>query len=253
MKKLMLTLRFDGGAYHGWQVQKNGVTVQETLQNAIESVFGTRYGVTGCSRTDAGVHANMYCCCFSTNSGMKREKIIAALNAHLPDDIGVYGCCEVPDEFHPRYSCLSKEYIYKVWNSPHRNPFLYGKSLQYKHSIDEKALAAEASAFVGRHDFKGFASSGGSAADTVRNVFRFETARDGDEVVFSIEADGFLYNMARIMVGTMLDMSAGKIQKGSLAEIIASRDRNRAGATAPAYGLYLNKVFYEDEKTKTKT
>lgn len=244
MRKLLLTLRFDGGAYHGWQVQENGASVQETLQNAIEGVFGTRYGVTGCSRTDAGVHANMYCCCFCTESEISCEKVIAALNAWLPDDIGVYGCREVPKEFHPRYSCVSKEYVYRVWNSPYRNPFLVGRSLHYKYPLDEKALAREAAAFVGTHDFKGFSSSGGSVADTVRTVKCFEVARYGDEVVFSVEADGFLYNMVRIMAGTLLDISAGKIEKESIPEIIGSRDRSLAGATAPPYGLYLNRVFY---------
>ena len=244
MRKLLLTLRFDGGAYHGWQVQQNGVSVQETLQNAVEGVFGTRYGVTGCSRTDAGVHANMYCCCFSTVSEMACEKVIAALNAWLPDDIGVYGCREVPDDFHPRYSCVSKEYLYRIWNSPYRNPFLYGRSLQYKYPLDEKALADEAWAFVGTHDFKGFASAGGSVADTVRTVRRFEVARDGDEVAFIVEADGFLYNMVRIMAGTLLDIAAGKIETGSLEVILNSGDRSRAGATAPPQGLYLNRVFY---------
>lgn len=244
MRKLLLTLRFDGGAYHGWQVQQNGVSVQETLQNALEGVFGTRYGVTGCSRTDAGVHANMYCCCFCTESEMASEKVIAALNAWLPADIGVYCCREVPDEFHPRYSCVSKEYIYRIWNSPYRNPFLYGRSLHCKYPLDEKALAREAAAFVGTHDFKSFASSGGSVCDTVRTVKRFEVERYGDEVVFSVEANGFLYNMVRIMVGTLLDISAGKIEKGSIREIIDTGDRSRAGATVPPQGLYLNRVYY---------
>ncbi len=244
MRKLLLTLRFDGGAYHGWQVQSNGVTVQETLQNAVEGVFGTRYDITGCSRTDAGVHANMYCCCFSTQSDIVCNKIITALNAWLPDDIGVYGCREVPDSFHPRYSCVSKEYLYRIWNSPFRNPFLYGRSLQYKYPLDESVLTREARAFVGKHDFKGFASAGGSVEDTVRTVKRFEVKRDSDEVSLVVEADGFLYNMVRIMAGTLLDIAAGKIEAGTLVDIISSGDRSRAGATAPPQGLYLNRVFY---------
>ncbi|MBR4765258.1 MAG: tRNA pseudouridine(38-40) synthase TruA, partial [Clostridia bacterium] len=133
MRNLLLTISFDGSAYHGWQVQENAVTVQQTLQDAWETVCHSRDNVIGCSRTDAGVHANMYCCNFRTENDIPCEKLVAALNANLPDDIAVSDCREVPYEFHARYDCKSKEYIYRIWNKPEKNPFLYKYSLHYKY------------------------------------------------------------------------------------------------------------------------
>ena len=123
MQRLLLTLRYDGSRYHGWQVQKNAITVQETLQDAVERLTGIRSGLTGCSRTDAGVHAEMFCCAFDTASPLRGEKMVKALNAHLPRDIAVYGCREVEAVFHPRYAALGKRYVYRIWNAPERNPF----------------------------------------------------------------------------------------------------------------------------------
>ncbi len=252
MRRLLLTLRFCGGAYHGWQVQKNAVTVQQRVQDAVEAVFGVREDLTGCSRTDAGVHANMYCCCFCTASAMPCEKIICALNAFLPKDIAAYDCREVAEDFHARYSCVSKEYIYKIWNAKHRNPFSEGRYLWWKYPLNEKMLNDEAKAFIGTFDYKGFSSAGSSVEDTVRTVKSFSAERNGDEVIFRVEADGFLYNMVRIMAGTLLDISSGKIPAGELRDIILSCDRSRAGVTAPAHGLYLNRVNY-DGKDAAKT
>ncbi|MCR5484094.1 MAG: tRNA pseudouridine(38-40) synthase TruA [Clostridiales bacterium] len=244
MRNLLLTLRFDGAPYHGWQVQKNGISVQETVQDAIEKVTGVRSGVIGCSRTDAGVHAEMYCCNFRTDSGVDTERMIYALNANLPDSIGVYGCREVPEDFHARYSCVSKKYVYKIWNSPFKNPFLTDRYYMYGHPLDEKMLDEESKYFLGKHDYRGFASSGCSVKDTVRTVFDASVERRGDEVFFTVEADGFLYNMVRIMTGTLFYIQQGKIERGALPEIIESGERERAGVTAPACGLYLRNVNY---------
>lgn len=244
MRNILLTLKFDGTNYHGWQVQSNAVTVQQTLQDAVETVFGKRENVVGCSRTDAGVHANKYCCNIRTENEMSSSKIVSALNANLPNDIAVTDCKDVPLEFHARYDCKSKEYLYKIWNSQVRNPFLNNYTLHYKYPIDTELLSNEAKAFLGTHDYIGFCAAGSSVKDTVRTVGRFDVSRDGDLVVFTVEANGFLYNMVRIMTGTLLYISQGKIAAGELPNIINSKNRFLAGPTAPPTGLYLNDVKY---------
>ena len=244
MRNLLLTLSFDGSAYHGWQVQKNACTVQQTLQDAFERICSTRDNVVGCSRTDSGVHANMYCCNIRTENPIDCGKLVTAMNAVLPRDIAVTGCREVPFEFHARYDCRSKEYIYKIWNSPNKNPFLYNYSLHYKYPLDAEMLDAQARDYIGSHDFSSFCAAGSSVSTTVRCVKNARVERSGDMVVFTVEADGFLYNMVRIMVGTLIDISSGKLERGSIGDIIAAKDRGRAGFTAPPHGLYLNRVEY---------
>jgi len=244
MQRLLLTMRFDGTRYHGWQVQKNAVTVQQTLQDAIEKVTGVRSGVTGCSRTDAGVHANMFCCTFDTESRLRGNSMISALNANLPDDIAVYGCSEVPASFHPRYSAVGKIYRYYIWNSPARNPFWEKYSLHLRWHLDVDLMNEAAAGFLGRHDFSSFCAAGSSVKDTVRAINRCSVERDGELVVFTAEGDGFLYNMVRIMVGTLLEIAAGKREKDCIPSVIAAKNRECAGATAPAKGLFLDKVFY---------
>lgn len=252
MRNLLITMRYDGTAYHGWQVQQNAVTVQEVFQNAVEKLTGVRENVTGCSRTDSGVHALMYCCNFRTDSNISCEKMPFALNAHLPDDIGVYDCREVHEDFHARYSCTSKRYVYKIWNTPFRNPFYNDRYLVYPRKLDEELLDRAAKQFIGTYDFNGFASAGGSVEDTVRTVSDCKVYRIGDEIFFEVEANGFLYNMVRIMVGTVLSVAEGKIECDDILKIIESKDREKAGFTAPAHGLYLKEVNYADEKEKKK-
>lgn len=244
MKKLLITIQYDGSAYHGWQVQNNALTVQEVFQDAVEKVFGSRLDVVGCSRTDAGVHANSYVLTLETDMNIDSEGVIMALNSKLPEDIAVINCAETDADFHPRYSCKSKEYVYKLYNGKRRNPFLSKYALYYRYPIDAEYLNREAQAFAGTHDFKGFCSAHSDVEDTVRTVKAFSVWRDGDMVYFRVEADGFLYNMVRIMVGTLLFIAQGKIKEGELADIIASKDRQRAGRTAPPQGLYLNKINY---------
>lgn len=244
MKRLLLTIQYDGSAYHGWQVQSNAVTVQEMLQNAVEKLFGKRLDVKGCSRTDSGVHANMYCVSLDTDMPIGESSVVMALNTYLPRDIAVMQCREVPCDFHPRYACKSKEYIYKLYNGKIRNPFLENYAYHYRYDIDAEYLNREAQAFVGTFDYSGFCSVKSDVEDTVRTVKSFNVWRDGDMVYFKVEADGFLYNMVRIMVGTLLFVSEGKIKKGELTDVIRSKVRQRAGKTAPPQGLYLNKVNY---------
>lgn len=244
MRNLLLELAYNGKAYHGWQVQENAPTVQQTFQNAWERITGTRDGVTGCSRTDAGVHANMFCCNIRTHTALECEKLVTALNAVLPDDIAVKNCKEVPYGFHARYDCVSKEYIYRILNSPVPSPFLNGLVLQYKYPLNENLLDKCAKHFLGRHDFSAFCSAGSSVEDTVRTVIQSQVFRQGKEVIFKIEANGFLYNMVRIITGTLIAVSQGKIQEEQIPAIIESKDRSKAGPTAAPCGLYLNKVNY---------
>lgn len=245
MQRLLLTLRYDGTAYHGWQVQPNGVTVQQVLQDAIEAVTGVRSGVIGCSRTDAGVHAEGFCCTFDTESTLRGERMIGALNAHLPDDIAVYRCEEVAADFHPRYQSSGKRYVYRIWNAPYRNPFWERYAIHHRRPLDEKAMDAWAQSFVGTHDFAAFCAAGSSVVDTVRTVSECHVERDGDMVIFSVRANGFLYNMVRIMIGTLLDIAFEKQSPNSIDEALRQKDRNLAGATAPAKALCLQEVFYE--------
>lgn len=235
---------YDGTAYHGWQVQDNAVTVQEVFQNAVEKVFSERLDVKGCSRTDSKVHANEYVVTLDTDMKIEPESAVLALNTYLPDDISVFDCREVSPDFHPRYNCKSKQYVYKIYNGKVKNPFLRNYAYYYRWKIDEEYLNREAKAFLGKHDFSGFCSIKSDVEDTVRDIKNARVYREGDIVYFEVEGDGFLYNMVRIMAGTLLFINEGKIKQGELADIISSKDRKRAGKTAPPQGLYLNKVNY---------
>lgn len=251
MVQWRLLIRYDGSRYHGWQVQPNGVTVQQCLQDAVEALTGVRSGITGCSRTDAGVHATMFCCALKTDSVIPAERVPAALNAHLPRDIAVYDCRVVEDSFHPRYDATGKRYVYRIWNHPYRHPFWEGRAYHFGRRLNADVMNDAAKGMLGTHDFTAFCSVGSSVEDRVRTVRRCEVRRQGDLVEITVEADGFLYNMVRIMVGTLLDVESGKISAEAIPAIIASMDRNKAGVTAPAEGLYLEEVFYADDALKS--
>ena len=244
MKRLLFTIKYDGSNYHGWQVQDNALSVQECFQNAVEKVFLKRIDVKGCSRTDSGVHALEYCVSLDTDMNISPENAVLALNTYLPDDICAVDCREVPMDFHPRYSCKSKRYIYKIYNGKIRDPFLRNYAYHYRWKLDENLLNTEAQAFLGSHDFSGFCSVKSDVEDTVRTITDVKVYRKDDTVFFEVEGDGFLYNMVRIMTGTLLFINEGKIKQGELEDIINSKDRKRAGKTAPASGLYLYKVNY---------
>ena len=244
-----LTIAYKGTNYSGWQVQKNAPSVQMAVQDAVERVFGTRLGVTGCSRTDSGVHALAYVCHIETDKDISPDKLCLALNMHLPLDISVLAARVEANDFHARYSALGKEYVYIIRNSRVRDPFAEGGVYQYPFYIDAAKAAELGKAFVGRHDFGAFMSAGSKITDTVRTVYYFDVRRDGDNVIITTGADGFLYNMVRIMVGTLL-----KACKGTL-DIIAALDnpkRELAGPTAPALGLYLKQVFYNKEELEKR-
>ena len=251
--KLMLRIRFVGSAYAGYQVQKNGRTVQGELNAAAEQLLGFPCDIVGCSRTDSGVHANDFCCtvtrkgCDSLETTLPTDRFPRAINCILPEDIAVMHAEWVREDFHPRYGVRYKEYIYQIYDRPERDPFLTGRAYMNKFRIGERELLRmreAASHFVGRHDFSAFMAQGSSVKSTEREVLYSRVERDGDLIVFSVAADGFLYNMVRIMAGTLLDVAHGRIDPTQIPSILASCDRTRAGFTAPPQGLYLNRVVY---------
>ena len=245
LKNLLLTISYDGRNFHGWQIQQNALTVQEVLQTALEKIVGSDYDIKGCSRTDSGVHANMYCVSLKTSHPIEPIRLKSALNRWLPLSVAVLDCKQAEDDFHARYSCKSKEYIYKIWNTEVRNPFLDGYALHYRYKLDEEMLNKAAQAYVGKHDFTSFCTlDSREKGDMTRNVKAFSVTREGDLVTMKVEADGFLYNMVRIMVGTLLKIQQGKIPADGILDIINKKDRKYAGPTAQACGLYLNKVNY---------
>lgn len=247
MANVCLTLQYVGTRYHGWQVQPNGITVQETLQDAIERVTGIRSAVTGCSRTDAGVHARRFYCTTAQPQRLSDEKFVQALNAVLPEDIAVLCSRAVSDEFHPRYSAVAKRYVYRIWNGKVRNPFEQGLSLHLRSPLDETRMNEVAQLFVGTHDFSAFCSAGSTVQDKVRTICRSEVKREGNVILYTVEADGFLYNMVRILVGTILDVTAGRLTFESVRRALETGDRSCAGTTASACGLYLDEVWYREE------
>lgn len=246
MRNLLLTLSYCGKNLHGWQIQDNALTVQEVFQNALYQIIHERPDIKGCSRTDSGVHANMYCVSMKIAHPITEDHLMMAMNRYLPDDVAVTDIRTVPDDFHARYSCKGKEYVYKVWNSRVRNPFLQDLALHYRYEMDIDKMHREAQAFVGAHDFTSFCTPDKrEKGDFTRTVKYFNIKREGNLVTFTVAADGFLYNMVRIMVGTLLAMNNGRIPFGTLPQIIEGENRKLAGPTAPSCGLYLNKVFYE--------
>ena len=241
----LIEIKYDGKGYHGWQLQSNADTVQQRVEQACERLFCEKISVNGCSRTDTGVHANGFVASFHAQKVLNTKNVISGLNNFLPDDIAVFSAKYVPDDFHARFSCKSKEYLYKIYNSQIRNPFFSGRALIYHTPIDIELLNKNAADFIGTHDFTSFRAEGSDVKTTVRTVKKAYFTSDGDGVfTFHVEADGFLYNMVRIMVGTLLYIQEGKIENGSIPSVIESKDRRKAGKTVPPDGLYLNKVYY---------
>ncbi len=244
MKRVLLKISYLGTAYHGWQVQPNGITVQEEMQNALEKMYKVRPNLTGCSRTDAGVHANEFFCHFDTELEINERGIVLGLNALLPPDISVLDAKYVDNDFHARYNAKGKNYIYRIYNSEIKNPFKADRALQISRKLDIDKMNEFCKGLCGKHDFYGFSSSGRTVTDTVRTITDCFVYKEDDEVILSVTADGFLYNMVRIITGTALAVSDGLISPYDTQSIILSKDRDRAGVTVAPLGLYLNKVFY---------
>ncbi len=240
----LLTLRYDGSAYHGWQRQENAITVQQRVEEALFSLFGEKISVTGCSRTDTGVHANCFKCSFSTEKNIPLQKVITGMNYYLPEDISVIDSEYTEDGFNARFDCKRKEYVYVIYNGRVRDPFMNKRAYFHKYPLDARLMNEQAKDFVGTYDFSAFCAAGATVKTTERTVFSASVEKQGENIIFRVEGDGFLYNMVRIMVGTLIYISEGKIEKNTIPDIIASKDRLRAGKTAPPEGLYLNKVYF---------
>ena len=248
MKNIALKLMYNGTAYHGWQVQKDLPTVAETLEKALSSVCGGRVKVTGCGRTDAGVHAERYVANFRTDSRIPCERLPLAVNTRLPEDIAVAAAFEVDEGFNAIGSCLKKEYTYRIYNSRIHNPFYVDRAYFYPKRLDEAVMDRAARAFEGTHDFRAVRSVGTETRTTVRTIYYCYVTRSADLLELKVCANGFLYNMVRAITGTALYAAEGKLTPEDIPAILESGNRTLAGPTVPPGGLYLTKLWYEDER-----
>ena len=247
----LLWISYKGTRYAGFQVQPNAPTVCAVLQDAMQAMFGCRPDVKGCSRTDAGVHARRFALSFCYTGKVPMQKIVPALNAHLPPDIRAVDIRSVPDGFHARYAAHAKTYRYYILNARVDDPFTYDTCHRVGAALNLAAMQAAAAQFIGTHDFSALCASGSSAAahgDTVRTITDCHVTRRGDEVDIEVTADGYLYNMVRILAGTLCEVGAGRLRAADIPAILASRDRSRAGPTLPAKGLFLKCVDYPERK-----
>lgn len=239
-----VTIQYLGTAYCGWQNQKNGVSVQSVLEKAFTVLFNKETAIYGSGRTDAGVHALGQVAHFDAETSIPAEKIPFAVNTLLPDDIRVVECIEVSKDFHARFSATQKTYIYRLYISPHINPLKMQIAEHMTVSLDTEAMRKASSYIEGRHDFKCFSATGSKVKDTVRTVFNIQIEENGDDISIEVTGDGFLYNMVRIIAGTLVDVGKGKIIPEDISSIILSGDRKRAGKTLSANGLCLKEVKY---------
>lgn len=247
MKNIAVRLMYNGTNFHGWQRQKNALTVQQVIEEALTEITGENVTVTGCSRTDSGVHALDYVMNFKTNTGIPTERLPYALNYHLLDGITAIEAWEAEEDFNARFSSKGKRYVYNIWNNRIKSPFYsaYSWYLPYKMNMDD--MASSAKYFVGKHDFSAFMAAGGSQKTTVRTVRYFDVSKieENDSLIrIEVEADAYLYNMVRIMAGTVVEVGMGKIKPEDILRIIESGDRRESGLTAPPEGLFLKKVYY---------
>lgn len=246
MRNIKVTLSYVGTNYCGYQIQPEGIpTVSQAFQRAAEQVFHRKCDVKGASRTDAGVHARGFVVSLRCEGNISCESLVRALNVHLPPDIAVLSCEEMPEQFHPRYDCVGKRYLYRLYNRPVRDPFREKTDWFYPWPLDVGLLNRAAEQLEGTHDFSSFCGSNGDPPDDrVRTIYRCRAYEKNGRVVIAVTGDGFLYNMVRILVGTLTSVCAGKRTPESLPALLAAKDRTLAGMTAPAHGLYLDRVFY---------
>lgn len=242
--KYKLTIMYDGTAYHGWQRQQNGITVQEIMEDTLSSIMGTEIAVVGCSRTDARVHAKMYVCSFFGETTIPAEKLPFVLNVMLPPDIRAVKCETAADDFNARFDTVKKTYEYKILNTTHGNPFLRSYAWHYPIALNLEEMQEACGVIRGRRDFKCFMAAGSKVKNTVRNLSVLSAERDGGIITVTAAADGFLYNMVRIIVGTLVYIGNGKLTVGELPALMASGERKALGITAPPEGLSLVNVEY---------
>jgi tRNA pseudouridine38-40 synthase len=250
MKNIAMHIMFDGSRYHGWQVQKTEVTVAGTIESVLSKLCEHEVKVHGCGRTDAGVHAERYCANFKTTSNIPPDRFPLAINSLLPSDISVQKAIEVPDYFDANLSCIKKEYTYRIFNSRVRNPFYADRAYFYPHKLNIEAMKKAAQHFVGTHDFAAVRSVGTETKTTIRTVFWYEIEENNNLIELRACADGFLYNMARAMAGTLLYVSEGKIQLDDIPQLLIQKDRRLTGPTVPPGGLYLTRIWYNGDAEK---
>ena len=246
MKRVMLVIAYDGTNYCGWQTQKNGTGVEEVINRTLSELTGEDIKVIGASRTDAGVHAYGNVAVFDTDSRIPGDKFLYALNRFLPDDIVIQDSKEVPDDFHPRHVYCKKTYEYRILNRrvPLPTKRLYSHFLYYDMDIEKMRKAAEI--LVGTHDFKSFCSVNTQVKDTVRTIYNIEVIRENEDIIIRVYGNGFLYNMVRIIVGTLINVGTGLTEPEEVKEMLGAKDRQASGPTAPAMGLTLVKIEYEN-------
>lgn len=245
MKKVLLRVAYDGTSYHGWQRQQNGITVQEVLEEKLTELLHEEIRVTGASRTDAGVHALCNIAVFETHTRIPAEKISYALNQRLPEDIRIVESREVCPDFDLRSCHAHKTYEYRIVNAAFPNPVkrLYTHFTYFNCDVEKMREAAQY--LIGEHDFRAFCTVGAQVDTTVRTVTDICVTREGEEIIISVSGNGFLYNMVRIVAGTLLEVGYGRMEPGRVAEILKSRDHKNAGPTAPAKGLCLTRLEIE--------
>lgn len=248
MRNLKICIAYNGSNYHGWQRQSNNITVQQVVEDTMSRIMQEKITAHGCSRTDAGVHAREFFLNAKTSSAIPCHGLMRAMNAMLPDDIAVLSCEDADENFHARFSAHGKEYEYIVNNAPQKDVFGKSLSLFYPYRLDEKRLDKAAKLFIGEHDFAAFckAEAKEHLTTTVRTVYDFGVARNGDTVIFRVSGNGFLHNMVRIMVGTLIYINENKRTEKDIEISLETGMRDVAGITIPPHGLYLNKVYYEE-------
>lgn len=246
MRRIFLEIAYDGTNYSGWQVQNNAVSVQETIDRALSEWLSEEIHTIGASRTDAGVHAKGNVAVFDTKSQIPADKFAFGLNSRLPDDICIQESFEVPMEFHPRFTETVKTYEYKILNRKFPDPTRRNDSLFYYGRLDVDAMNEAASYLVGPHDFKSFCAVNHDAKTTVRTIYSAIVDKEGDMITFQITGNGFLYNMVRIIAGTLIEVGKGRIRPENIKNIMEARDRQKAGPTAPAHGLTLVEIEYPE-------
>lgn len=246
MKRIRLVVAYDGTNYCGWQVQPNGITIEEVLNQALSDLLGEDIKVTGASRTDSGVHSLGNVAVFDTGTRMPADKISYALNQRLPEDIVVQDSRQVPDDWHPRRCESRKTYEYRILNRRFPDPTRRRDTYFLYYGIDVEAMQKAADLLVGTHDFKSFCSANSQAEDTVRTIYACSVRKTEDIITIRVTGSGFLYNMVRIIAGTLLQAGTGKIRPEDITEILDAKDRSAAGPTAPAHGLTMIGIQYEE-------
>ena len=247
--RILIRVSYDGTAYSGWQIQPNATTVEGTLRQAVCDLFGADIELIGASRTDAGVHALGNVAVFDVDTRIPAPKIAYALNVRLPDNIRVWQSVQVEDGWHPRHNDCVKTYEYSIYNDTFENPKKRLYSHFYYGNLDVDLMREAAAFFIGEHDFSAFCSAGSQVADKVRTIYSLDVIQDGREIILRVKGNGFLYNMVRIIAGTLIKAGTGDIRPQNIPGIIESRDRQLAGPTAPARGLTLVEIDYGNSLT----